>query len=347
MLLRDQESIGLAAASRSPAPRTPFLAAGNPRPVLRAARHGGEDTALALVLETEGSTYAHAGAMACFGTGRQVGWLSGGCLEPALALEAAEAVAAGTLGWTEIDTRGDEDLLSGSAIGCRGRLRIAMLPLRAMRGLGGALLDGVLDAWLDGGAALAFELDAAGEVRVSSGAASMRVRLPTAAIPWPAARPSWSLAVARPPAAVLFGAGPEAPPLLRVLHELGWRTTLVERRPRWRRPDAPIDLHVDSTPSAFAAAADTDVALVMHHHFELDREALDALARTPIPFIGLLGPQRRRDDLFRLLTPEQRASITPRLRSPVGLPLGGQGPEAIALSIAAQLQAWRATVETR
>ena len=33
--------------------------------------------------------------------------------------------------------------------------------------------------------------------------------------------------------------------------------------------------------------------------------------------------------------------LVPRLRSPVGLRLGGQGPEAIALSIAAQLQAWR------
>jgi xanthine dehydrogenase accessory factor len=66
------------------------------------------------------------------------------------------------------------------------------------------------------------------------------------------------------------------------------------------------------------------------------------LAGTPIPFIGLLGPPRRRDDLFKLLTPGQRAALDPRLRAPVGLDLGGQGPEAIALSIAAQLQSWRA-----
>lgn len=36
-----------------------------------------------------------------------------------------------------------------------------------------------------------------------------------------------------------------------------------------------------------------------------------------------------------------RDSLAPRLRSPVGLKLGGSGPQAIALSIAAQLQAWR------
>jgi xanthine dehydrogenase accessory factor len=73
----------------------------------------------------------------------------------------------------------------------------------------------------------------------------------------------------------------------------------------------------------------------------LDREALDALAGSELPFIGLLGPARRREDLFRVLPPAAREALLPRLRSPVGLKLGGQGPEAIALSVAAQLQAYR------
>jgi xanthine dehydrogenase accessory factor len=81
-----------------------------------------------------------------------------------------------------------------------------------------------------------------------------------------------------------------------------------------------------------------EVALVMHHNFELDREALQALATSPIGFVGLLGPVRRRDDLFRVLPADAREALLPRLHSPVGLHLGGSGPEAIALSIAAQLQ---------
>ena len=84
-----------------------------------------------------------------------------------------------------------------------------------------------------------------------------------------------------------------------------------------------------------------DAALVMNHNFEMDREALFALADASIPFIGLLGPMRRKDDLFRVLPASAREALQPRLRSPVGLKLGGQGPEAIALSIAAQLQAHR------
>ena len=79
----------------------------------------------------------------------------------------------------------------------------------------------------------------------------------------------------------------------------------------------------------------------MHHHFELDREALAALADTDIGFIGLLGPTRRRDDLFRVLPAQVCESLRHRLHSPVGLDLGGHGPEAIALSIAAQLHAYR------
>ena len=81
-------------------------------------------------------------------------------------------------------------------------------------------------------------------------------------------------------------------------------------------------------------------ALAMHHNFEMDREALEAVATTGIAFIGLLGPKRRRDDLFKVLPTDVRENLLPRLHSPIGLDLGGHGPEAIALSIAAQLQAF-------
>src|SRR5215218_7298036 len=120
MLLRDDAIETVASGAPSDAPRrSPFLVAGNPRPVLEAVRKGDAQGVLALVLETVGSTYSHAGAMAYFGPQRQVGWLSGGCLEPAIAQDATRVAATDAVGWMEIDTRGDEDLLLGSAIGCR------------------------------------------------------------------------------------------------------------------------------------------------------------------------------------------------------------------------------------
>src|SRR5688500_12428944 len=92
----------------------------------RAALHAGEAGVLAIVLETEGSTYVRAGAAAWFAAGGSAGWLSGGCLEPEIARHAARAAAEGRIGWLELDTRDDEDLLAGSSAGCRGRLRLGL-----------------------------------------------------------------------------------------------------------------------------------------------------------------------------------------------------------------------------
>jgi xanthine dehydrogenase accessory factor len=132
--------------------------------------------------------------------------------------------------------------------------------------------------------------------------------------------------------------------LLPLLRSLGWMTTLVERRPRWSTESRHADALIEAGPEAALSTAPAHAfgaALVMNHNFELDREALHALAGSGLAFIGLLGPSRRREDLFRVLPPAAREALLPRLRSPIGLKLGGQGPEAIALSIAAQLQAYR------
>jgi xanthine dehydrogenase accessory factor len=325
----------------TPAPAA--LAAEAPRAVLAAActaaTNGDADAVLAVVVDAEGSTYVGRGAAALFVDGATAGWLSGGCLEPEIARHAAACATDGRLGWLELDTRDDDDLLSGSSAGCRGRLRLALLPLAALPGIAD-----VLQAWLAGGSTLVLAIAADGVVSAERrGIAATTWRLPSPPRSWsePIAAMTW----APPPELLVFGAGPETASLLPALAALGWRTTLVERRPRWRAQAALADAHLDVVPGAVATPA--DAALVMNHHFELDREALAALADTAIPYVGLLGPVRRREDLFRVLSPAARASLAPRLRSPVGLDLGGRGAAAIALSIAAQLQAWRFGLEPR
>jgi len=114
------------------------LDGGNPRPVLQAAADAARarrPAALAVVLQTEGSSYSRAGTCALFEPGRQVGWLSGGCLEPELARQAANAVDAGRIAWMEIDSRDDAALFSGNATGCRGRQWLALLPLPQLGGI--------------------------------------------------------------------------------------------------------------------------------------------------------------------------------------------------------------------
>ena len=306
-----------------------------------AAHPRGEQATLAVVVATEGSTYVQPGAMALFGAGgEQVGWLSGGCLEPEIAVRASIAATQACIQWMDIDTRDDEDLIGGSALGCRGRLRLALLPLSAMPGW-----PSLVQAWQRGPWPLQLRIALDGRVSAAVDALQQHWQIESNADSVQTdASMQWQIEVLAAPVVLVFGAGPETPALLPLLRSLGWMTTLVERRARWQLEAGHADAWIDATPEAGCRPSPDGhcaAALVMNHNFEMDREALHALAGTAIPFIGLLGPKRRREDLFRVLPLAARETLLPRLHSPVGLKLGGHGPEAIALSIAAQLQAFR------
>lgn len=323
--------------------------AGGQRGVLEAsvhALHDGDAPTLVLVLDTEGSTYVQAGALALFGATRgQAGWLSGGCIEPEIEVAARRAAERGAIDWMDIDTRQDEDLFSGSAVGCRGRLRLALLPLARLPGW-----PALIAAWTRGDESLVITLALDGDVFAAVGDVTRQWTLAAGDAPWQATQPDarrWTLSIPAPRAVLVFGAGPETPALLPLLRTLGFMTTLVEQRPRWAALAALADAAIAATPTAAlseAIARRHGIALVMHHNFDLDREALAALAAAPIGFVGLLGPARRREDLFKVLPAAARGALLPRLHSPIGLALGGEGPEAIALSIAAQLQSTRASL---
>nr|WP_298134592.1 XdhC/CoxI family protein [uncultured Pseudoxanthomonas sp.] len=308
----------------------------HPLEVSARASEAGDGAALVVVAATEGSTYVRQGAMAVFAADdTQTGWLSGGCLEPEIARRARHAVAAGHLDAMDIDTRDDEDLLAGSAVGCRGRLHLALLPLDRLPGW-----SQVVQAWWQGAGPLSLRLSADGGVSAQVGDMRKAWKLPIAGSA--TVDVAGEVTLPPPPRVAIFGAGPETRMLVAWLRQLGWHVTVVERRARWIPDDEVADAWcIQSPEDALAALRPApDAALVMHHHFEHDREALVALAQTDVAFIGLLGPVRRREDLLRVIPSALHGALLPRLRSPIGLKLGGQGPEAIALSIAAQLQAW-------
>jgi xanthine/CO dehydrogenase XdhC/CoxF family maturation factor len=83
--------------------------------------------------------------------------------------------------------------------------------------------------------------------------------------------------------------------------------------------------------------ADFDAVVVMSHHLATDRKYLAELAGVDNRYLGVLGPRARRDRLL-----EELAGVAPRLRErlegPVGLDIGADSPESIALSILAELQ---------
>ena len=88
----------------------------------------------------------------------------------------------------------------------------------------------------------------------------------------------------------------------------------------------------------------------MTHSFAHDREWVGRLLRTDVPYIGLLGPRARRDEILEQIDAASAgigAMGTERLFAPVGLDLGADGPEQVAVSIVAELLAVRAASAPR
>lgn len=305
---------------------------GSLRALLHALREPLADTAaLAVVVATEGSTYRKAGALILLPErGARVGWLSGGCLEAELDAAAAEVRASGGAKYLRLDTRSDDDLVFGSASGCRGVVELMVLPLVETAPLLAALRD--LDR--DGTATLQLELYADGSGHADDGAQRRQ---------WPATSsapdgPCWSVRLCPPRRLLLLGAGPESPPLLRLAHLLGWRVDVVESRARWFGALATADAHYLTLDALGSRASGYDAAVVMSHHYSRDREFLRFCVDSETAWIGLLGPVARRDALLAELDATTRERLVGRLHAPVGLRLGGEGPETIALAIVAALQ---------
>ena len=82
--------------------------------------------------------------------------------------------------------------------------------------------------------------------------------------------------------------------------------------------------------------------VVMNHHLERDRECLRYAVKSPAPYVGVLGPRSRFDRLQRALLADgvvlDPAALS-RVYSPVGLAIGADTPEEIAVSILGEIVA--------
>jgi len=309
---------------------------GGVRALIDALAQDSETAVLGIVVETEGSTYRKPGALLLRGVDRPVGFLSGGCLEPELDLACRDVQRVQRPRWLAFNTRGDDDLLFGSASGCRGLMRLLLLPLPRSHVLRIAL------ATFDRGSLplnLCVQRDAGGTVSVGATHWEWKGLLAPEDCLQAPALPS-ELRIPAPPQVLLAGCGPEAPALIAQLRALGARVSVIEHRGLWSMHARGADLHLDASPQRAWEGLRPDTftaALVMGHHYGNDLAHLRQLARSDVTFVGLLGPPARRDALLAELGPEADR-LRSRLHAPVGLRLGGEGPESIALAIAAQLQ---------
>jgi xanthine dehydrogenase accessory factor len=141
----------------------------------------------------------------------------------------------------------------------------------------------------------------------------------------------------------LVGAGHVAMPLVTLARTLGFRTIVIDGRPRFatreRFPDVD-DLRV-GIPSELVQGVpmiSTTALVLVAHDYKYDVPVLRHALATPVGYIGLLGSSRRGAAILNLLREDGVAEeALPRVRVPIGLDLGAQSAPEIALSIMAEV----------
>jgi xanthine dehydrogenase accessory factor len=154
--------------------------------------------------------------------------------------------------------------------------------------------------------------------------------------------------VVAPPALLLVvGGGHVAMPLTTLAHTLGYRTAVVDGRPRFatreRFPD--VDELKIGIPSEiirdYPLIRSTALVLVAHD-YKYDLPVLRHALATEVGYIGMLGSSRRGATILKMLAEDGvEAAALARVRVPIGLDLGARSAPEIALAILAEIQAAR------
>jgi xanthine dehydrogenase accessory factor len=141
----------------------------------------------------------------------------------------------------------------------------------------------------------------------------------------------------------LFGAGHVAVPTSHVAALTGFNVTVVDDRAEFasaeRFPDATVRVVEHFSHALDGLDIDTDSFLVIVTRSHLfDHVVLEAALHTKAGYIGMIASRRKRDALYRALLDKgfQQADLD-RVHSPIGLEIGAETPEEIAVSIVAEM----------
>jgi xanthine/CO dehydrogenase XdhC/CoxF family maturation factor len=329
-----------------------------------------EPAALATLVRVTGSSYRKPGARMIFGAeGLRRGLISAGCLE-ADVLERLDSVLAGDKPQLLVYDMGSElDLVWGTGMGCEGKVEVLLervapgaapawmelcrnLLLRrktgvvatvfATRGTGPTLGSGFI---LGSNPALPPSEPGFRRVLEEASAKALSRGTPgSVTLTVPGGEADVLLVPVLPPIALwIYGAGEPARPLAKMAHQLGWYVGIADHRPALatpeRFPDA--DTIVVGPPEESLKGLPFDsrsAALILSHVYERDKEALALLLKAPLGYLGLQGNRKRCSKLLDEVARETGLSA-PIVHAPAGLDLGAETPEAIGLSMLAEILA--------
>lgn len=330
---------------------------------------------LATLVRVEGSAYRRQGARLILDAeGIQAGVISGGCLETDLAERAKKVLETGQPEMATYSLGSDLDRVWGTGMGCEGHAEILLQRIEARPPLPWAAwtdqqvrkrrslvlatvyaVKGEVPAQV--GDTFAYAFDGHGLLPIDPDLSVLLHRATQAALAEGRAQvqhiemPGGSLEVAlepiQPPFALwIFGANENARPLAAMAQLLGWRVGILDHRPGLlsveRFPGAELHPGLPATVIPGLPMDGRGAAVILSHVFDRDREALMAFLAAPLPYVGLQGSRGRTTKLLAELEgegfdlDEARAA---RLFAPMGLDLGCDTPEEIALAVLAEAKA--------
>ena len=229
--------------------------------------------------------------------GRTVGALSGGCLEEEVAVRAGEVFATGQTAPAPVSTPASATAATARSTSC-SRWRTP------------TLLEQLAAAQRDRRECLIATI-----FENSHSLGSHLLASPEDAPPG-----AFLQTIPPPLRLLLIGDGPDSPALRGLAAVLGWEIVETEEA-----ATLPNDLD------------QWTAAVIKTHNYGRDYAALETLLPLGLPYVALLGPRLRRDQLLHTLL-ETGLEVRSQLFSPAGLYLGAESPEQIALAIVAEIQ---------
>ncbi|HMJ62558.1 MAG TPA: XdhC family protein [Bryobacteraceae bacterium] len=275
-----------------------------------AAQTAGESAVLATVVKTRGSSYRLPGARLLITQGGQrAGSISGGCLEEDLLKKAWWLTENGPV-VRRYDTTADGEIAAGGfGLGCNGIIHVLLERLAPGR---------------------ASALDIIRDVRTQRQPASIEHVLAPDEVWVETLQPATRLLV--------YGAGDDAVPLTELARNLGWEVWVFDGRAHYARREKFPRAHEVALRGARAVSIDPwTVAVIMSHSYSQDLEVLRELSSQRLSYLGVLGPAKRTAQLLADAGLDP-AMLAPQMHAPMGLDIGADGPEQVALAVIAEIQ---------
>lgn len=296
----------------------------------------------------QGSSYRREGARLLISSGgAYAGSISGGCLEAEVIRKATWTVRNGAL-IERYSTMFDDTAEMPYGLGCGGAVDLLLEPAGTPEFL--ALMEALRSSLAGEPRRVLTELPAMGKTMrrwvLDGSGASVFSSSAEEALPASTSHvfDEWLQA---PQRLLLLGAGDDAQPMTRMAALLGWSVVLADGRAQWARrerfPEAERIAVAESLEGLAPLEIGSDDAVVlMSHSYEQDRRWLAQVLPHRPRYLGLLGSRHRSALLVSeaaalLGWPLERACAG--LFAPVGLDIGGDGAEAIALAVLAEIQA--------